>query len=222
MLSDAAIRRAHRHLRCLPKRRYDVVLDVGAYDGEFAEHCSHYFASQRLCLVEANPTKARALQDKFAKHQRFSVVHSAITDRDGPLSFRVNQHAASSSILPMSADAENLFGTNLREEASVTVPGLRLDTLFKQEGLSHVDLMKVDIQGAEKLLIAGGLEALSHIDVIVMEVLFEPMYEGSALFGELHAELLKLGFHLQDLLKLRRGAGGILAYGDAVYTRTGA
>ena len=111
------------------------------------------------------------------------------------------------------------FAKDLSEEKTITVRGVSLDDLFARESIGAVDLMKVDIQGAERLLIQGGQHALRTVSVLSMEVLFEPLYQGCSLFGELHELLRALGFHLHGFHGWRRGPQGFLLYADAVFVR---
>ena len=218
-LTRGPIRRAHRNFRGLPERPIRTVMDIGAHQGEFTAHALDYFEPERVWMVEAIPDLADALKTRWAADTRCRVLPVAVTDRSGEVTFRINRHLASSSLLPVDAGAARHFAKDLSEEKTVTVPGVSLDDLFAQESIAAVDLMKVDIQGAERLLIQGGQDALRRVSVLSMEVLFEPLYQGCALFGELHELLRPLGFHLHGFHGWRRGPEGFLLYADAVFGR---
>jgi len=64
-----------------------------------------------------------------------------------------------------------------------------LDSIFESEWLTKIDLLWVDIQGAENLMIAGGKTALSHTRYLFMEVENVELYEGEALKTDLVALL---------------------------------
>jgi FkbM family methyltransferase len=220
-LTHRPLRRARRQFRDLPPGDYRSVMDIGAYDGEFTEAAALYYGAERFWLVEANPVKARALEARFAGRPGHRVIHAAVASEPGTLRFSVNQHAASSSLLTMSSRSGALFGREFQVTEQVTVPALSLDALFAQERIEGIDLMKIDIQGAERMLIEGGQQALPRVRTVYIEVLFEEQYEGAALFGEIDQRMKRLGFQLYTLSGLRRGATGGLVYGDAVYRRPG-
>jgi FkbM family methyltransferase len=211
----------HRFFRQFPPIPYRVILDVGAHRGEFTRRILRYYSTATVHLVEADPELAQALQRQFADDERCRVIHAAITDVSGPVQLRVNEHRASSSLLRILPAASDLFGRSLREEKSLTVPGLALDELFRQSDLRNVDLMKVDIQGGERGLLRGGNEALGRTRAIYLEMLFQDQYENAALFDELHALLEHAGFRLQFLDDFRRGKNGDLLYCNACYFRPG-
>lgn len=169
--------------------------------------------------MEADPDQAAALRRKYAAESRCRVVHAAIADRRGELDFRVNSHRPSSSLLPIAAGTAGVFGRTMDEVRSVRVPAMSLDEFFTDERLPAIDLMKVDIQGAERLLIRGGREALRMVKCIYIEVLFAECYEGCALFPEVHELLGASGFKLRFFHDCRRGSDGSLAYANALYFR---
>ena len=69
------------------------------------------------------------------------------------------------------------------------VETLTLDSIFGQERLKKIDLLWVDIQGAERNMIAGGQKALSHTRYVFMEAETVELYEGEALKADLIAAL---------------------------------
>ncbi len=66
-----------------------------------------------------------------------------------------------------------------------TVPCWTLDTIYKKEWLTKIDLLWTDIQGAERDMIWGGRGALAHTRYLMMEVEAGELYEGQALRDEL-------------------------------------
>lgn len=70
-----------------------------------------------------------------------------------------------------------------------TVPCWKLDTIFNKEWLTKIDLLWVDIQGAERDMIAGGQEALKRTRYLFVEVESSELYEGQALREDLFAML---------------------------------
>lgn len=215
------LRRGHRQFRRFPADSFRTILDVGACDGEFTDLARAYFRPERIWLVEADPEFAGKLKEKYRGISGCEVIHAAIMDQTGEASLRVNEHRPSSSVLPIGKDTGRVFGKSMREVREVTVPAWTMDHLFNERGIESIDLLKVDIQGAERLMIKGGGEALERVRVLYIEALFEECYQGCALFGELDQMLRERGFKLRDLEDFRRGADGSLAYGNAIYFRPG-
>jgi FkbM family methyltransferase len=191
------------------------ILDIGADRGTFTDRTMRCFDVQRVWLVEANPDAVAALQLKYAHDPRCKVISRAIAAKRGDVRLHIAAHASSSAVqfdvAPLSAE---------QTERVVTVPALSLDDLFHEEQIEQIDLMKVDIQGAERMLIEGGQQALKRVRLIYIEFLFETESPAAALFGELHQLLTAAGFRLRMLHRFRHNADGFLQTGDALYARS--
>lgn len=104
-----------------------------------------------------------------------------------------------------------------------------LDTL----ALQQADFVKLDAQGAEPMIVKGGMRYISQTPLVYSETTFVPLYEGAPLFDG-HLSLFRsCGFELIDLyLNGRRRAelrtpdaypalaapgGGRLIWADALY-----
>jgi FkbM family methyltransferase len=216
LLFDRQLRRSYRLFRLFPPVPCRYLLDVGADRGTFTDRALRCFEAERVWLIEANPDAAAALQKKYASQPRCKVISCAIGDKAGEVQFHIGAHASSSAVqfgpAPVAQD---------KVVRVVTVPAISLDELFEQEQIAEVDLMKVDIQGAERMLIEGGQQALKRIRLIYIEVLFETECPTAALFGELHQLLTAAGFKLRLLHRLRQDEHGFLQQGDALYVRIG-
>jgi FkbM family methyltransferase len=194
-------------------------MDVGAFRGSFTDAALLYWQPARVWLIEAQPDCAAALRAKYASNPVCRVVHSAVAAANGQVELRINESPDSSSILPILPESTALYGKPLGETRRLLVPGKTLDTLFAAEGIESVDLMKVDIQGAEKQLIEGGRNALQRVHQLYIEVVFDVQYAGSAVFSEVEELLRELGFKVRGFSQGRLGADGALAYTDALFIR---
>lgn len=214
---DRSMRRARRTFRKFPEVPFQSLVDVGAHRGEFTDLARLYYDLKDVWMVEADPELAAQLRTKYEGAPDCRVVHAAVAREAGELEFRILKHRASSSLLPVIQRPGPGLGVDLGEARRVKVPALPLDTLFQREGIGAVDLMKVDIQGAERMLIQGGTQALRKVRWLFIEVFFDEFYEGSARFGEIDNLLWALGFRLHEFASFRRAREGHIAYGDAVY-----
>ncbi len=108
--------------------------------------------------------------------------------------------AASSLYLPIAGIWEDYpLLDALRPTGTSTVEVVDLDGYLRERGLASPDVMKLDVQGAELEVFAGAVGALGTVRAIDIEVTFEPMYEGQALFADVHAHLGAAGFKLWQL-----------------------
>jgi FkbM family methyltransferase len=217
---DRRLRRAHRRFKQFPPLPpAPCIMDIGACQGSFTDLALAYWQPGRVWLVEAQPDYEAALRQKYQDNSVCRVIHCAVTSACGTAELRIHHRPGTSSLTACRPESVKYFGLSLREEQRVPVPAQTLDALFAAEKVECVDLMKVDIQGAERQLIQGGSNALRRVANLYIEVMFEERYVGSATFTELHELLRGLGFKLRGLSKGRLGPDGALAYANALYVR---
>ena len=218
-LFDRQYRRAFRNLRHLPRHTYRYVIDGGANQGAFTDAFLRLHQPERVVLVEPIAELAEALRVKYAQDPRLSVVAAALSDRSGDAQFEINRSEASSSLLPIDPRNSKWFSRDLSVARRVTVPTLTLPELMTQQGLERVDLLKLDLQGAERLVLTGGAQVLDRVQVIYTEVFFEQLYAGAWLFWEANEFLSARGFKLCGLSNIVHAADGDLVQSNATFRR---
>lgn len=115
--------------------RDSVVLDLGANLGDFSRTIRRQFG-WRCFAVEAS----RSVFEKIEPDQGLQKLNVAIADRDGPVTLFLCQNSEESSIVGPSGDWSG---------ATVQVEGMTLSTLMARTQIDRIDLLKVDIEGAE-------------------------------------------------------------------------
>jgi FkbM family methyltransferase len=218
-LFDKPYRRAFRNLRHLPRVDYRSVIDAGAHRGAFTDAFLRLHRPERVVLVEAIPDLAMKLQAKYEGDPRISVVSAALSDVTGEAQFEINKSEASSSLLPIDPRNSDWFRRDLSVANSISVLTLTLPELMKRQQLERVDLLKLDLQGAERLVLSGAMEFLDRVRVIYTEVFFERLYAGAWLFGETNEFLAGRGFKLCGLSNIVHAADGDLVQANATFRR---
>jgi FkbM family methyltransferase len=218
-LFDRQYRRAFRNLRHLPRLDYRSVIDAGANRGAFTDAFLRLHRPERVVLVEAIPELALKLCAKYEGNPRISIVSAALSDRNGEARFEINRSEASSSLLPIDLRNSDWFGRDLSVANSIIVPTLTLPELMTREKLERVDLLKLDLQGAERLVLTGGVEALDRVSAIYTEVFFEPLYAGAWRFSETNEFLSSHGFKLCGLSNIVHATDGDLVQANATFRR---
>ena len=135
-----------------------TVVDLGANLGDFSRGIVELFHC-RCIAVEPNPVlfeQARAVPGVEA-------VWAAVSDREGTVELTLSDNPEASTILANRAPQ----GAN---GSRVQVPAITLESLLGQLNVTHVDLLKVDIEGAEISMLLSAPEAvLRSIDQITLE-----------------------------------------------------
>jgi FkbM family methyltransferase len=218
-LFDKQYRRAYRNLRHLPRLEYRSVIDGGANRGSFTDAFLQLHRPERLVLIEAIPELAEKLRARYAGKPGISIVSAALSDRNGEAQFEINRSEASSSLLPIDPRNSAWFSRDLRVARTVQVPTLTLPALMEEQGLQTVDLLKLDLQGAERFVLTGGEAVLERVRVIYTEIFFEQLYAGAWLFWEMNEFLASRGFKLCGLSNIVHAPDGDLVQANATFRR---
>ncbi len=216
-LVDKQYRRAFRNLRHLPRRNYRFVIDGGANRGAFTDAFLQLHQPERLVLVEAIPDLAEKLRAKYDGDPRVTVVSTALSDSDGEAQFKINRSEASSSLLAIDPRNSEWFARDLRVAQTVKVTTMTLSTLMNEQGFETVDLLKLDLQGAERLVLTAGEQMLDRVRVIYTEVFFEQLYAGAWLFWDMNEFLSRRGFKLCGLSNIVHAPDGDLVQANATF-----
>lgn len=146
--------------------RGNVCLDVGANIGFYAlNFVKRAGEIGKVYAFEASPKVAEKLRRNIALNgyeRIINVEERAVTDKRGTVEFAIS---------PNENSGWGHIGEDVRFSEKILVSTDTLDSFFERKGLSQVEVMKVDIEGAEDKLIAGAENILreNRVKHIFME-----------------------------------------------------
>ncbi len=128
-------------------------------------------------------------------------VNTALAEIAGERELYLTVEPACSSLYPsIKTLYEEFVGLEVTRPAGMRrVACRRLDDALADLGVASVDAMKLDTQGSELSILRGATNALRTCSLIDVEVEFNPIYEGQALFFEIDEFLRCNGFVLWRL-----------------------
>ena len=138
----------------------DVAVDVGAHVGFLTAIMANAVGPKgRVYAFEPDPRSFAHLANMAGlKTGRIEARRTAVLDHsaDGVSAVRFYCDPA----FPMySTSRSELAGVHARE---VEVPAISLDAFFRQERISRIDFVKIDVEGSEGAVIEGMLEVLQQ------------------------------------------------------------
>ena len=208
--------RKHRWWQPLAIR---TVFDIGANEGQFATQVSEILPEARVYSYEP-------LAEPFAKlsataRPNFRAFRYAIGETNGTIEMHKNEYSPSSSLLPMTDLHRQSFPgpSHARMEK---VEMRTLDRIAGQLALERNILVKMDVQGYEDKVIAGGQEILARTKIVIAETSFEALYEGQPLFEDIYRALTCIGFrYIGSMGQLKSVQDGRLLQADSMFLRDG-
>jgi FkbM family methyltransferase len=131
-------------------------IDVGSHIGFFALSAAHIAGpAGHVLAIEPNPeTLIRLRANVRESHANVSVVPVACSDRAGNLKFYTSPGNSGASSL-----SEVLAG-RWGKGHQYLVPARSLDDIVREAGLDRIDLIKIDVEGAEYLVLKGAEQTL--------------------------------------------------------------
>ena len=188
-----------RRAQVLAERGIGVVVDAGANTGQFATRVREDGFRGRIVSFEPLGPAFQELTHNAASDALWDVRRLALGDRDGSTEMNVAGNLLSSSLLPMRRQhvlgAPESAYVGVERVATARLDSLR-DELF---GRGERLLLKLDVQGFELQVLRGAEETLAQVEAVESELSLVPLYEGQALFPELHGYLDDRGFDLVTL-----------------------
>ncbi len=140
----------------LPPENVRVILDCGAKVGITALYFASRYPNARIFSIEPNDKNFALLKHNTAVEPRISPIHGAIVGR-----------ARNSVRLTTDKPAWGNFITEHAE--GLEVPAFTIEQILELNDLSRIDLLKVDIEGAEKELFANS-EFMRRVGFVVVEL----------------------------------------------------
>ncbi|MEJ7932946.1 FkbM family methyltransferase [Sphingobium sp. AN558] len=139
-----------------------TIIDIGANIGLTTIPSSRYLPQGRVISIEPSPKIFSALAKMTSANglKNVTLVNKCIGEVAGQVPFVENFDFLAGSYA----------GSDAREESTVMVEMITLDSLVRSERLDRIDLIKIDVEGFELDVLKGGSFTLDNYNpIFVME-----------------------------------------------------
>lgn len=140
-----------------------TILDLGANVGASVAFFALRYPEAKIYACEPSPAVFDRLETNVGALEGVTLRRTAVADHSGTLAFRVSDESLMSSLDPRTPGRE------------VAVEARTLDDLLSELGVSELDLLKIDVEGAEY----GVLSTFSGLE------------RTRAVVGEVHLDLME-------------------------------
>lgn len=177
-------------LRKLRAQGMTVVFDVGANVGEWSRAVLEASPTADVHAFEVAPSTAKTLSDRLGAEPRCRINAYGLSDEEGTVTVRVGKRRTMSSFVAS-------VPKQVAEEAGVVRTG---DAYMREQGISHIDLLKIDAEGSDHLVLGGfrGTLEAGSIDVIQFEYGHFAL-QTRFLLADFHALLSSYGYAVGKL-----------------------
>jgi FkbM family methyltransferase len=196
-----------------------TVLDIGAYNGRFAETLLALLPQARVYSFEPLEDLFKELERRATRVSRLIPFNHGLGDAAVDKTLHRHGFAASSSLFTMTDLHKTAFpGTG--DSEPVTIRLERLDAIATELVLTPPVLVKIDVQGFEDRVLSGGEDTIRRSSVIIIETSFAPLYDGQPLFRDIRRRLEGWGFSYGGSVGQNRSAvTGEVLQEDSLFIR---
>ena len=186
-----------------------TVVDLGCRWG-FADAWAALGRHATIVGFDPDAAECERLNREYAGAQDVRFIGAAVGARNGPAPFYLTREPACGSFFP--PDPVTIRHRPILECAEAvgrtSVTLTTLDDWAASAGPGPIDALKLDTQGSELGILQGAGRCLESVRLLEVEVMFNEIYRGQPLFGDIDRFLRGRGFVLWRL-------GHLVHYGMA-------
>lgn len=154
----------------------DVCFDIGGNVGYFAMLMAQCASRGSVHVFEPIPLNAAIIRTNanINDFEHVTVNNVAVGDKSGSIKFTVAKDSAYSSMHSTGRVADSKV---------IDVPMITLDEYANEHGIDKINLIKIDVEGAEELVARGAVEILTNPERRPATILMELFDENLQPFG---------------------------------------
>ena len=192
-----------------------TVIECGSRDCLDAILLCGYYQPDVIYSFECNPESIVVCKEYLNGFNRIKLIEKAVCNVNGVVDFYAtdmersfDKNIGASSLLVHRGDNKHYV------QKKIQVKSTRLDTFMEENSIPKVDLICMDLQGAEYMALEGLGERIKDVRFMILEVLFRTYYHNDRLYKEITAFIQSKGFKM-----IARDAK--LGFGNALYYNNG-
>jgi len=190
-----------------------TIFDVGANDGQSIGEFRRYFPEAVIHSFEPCKGTFEQLVSNTRGMPGLALNNTALGAREERRVLIGHDENYMNSFLEAGKDCWSNVCS--REEVAVTT----LDDYCDEQGVSSIDILKIDTQGYDLEVLRGGERTLEYTDFVYLEVTFCDLYRGTPPFDEIYRFLVDRQFSLVAMYNYQPFQG-ITGWADALFRRS--
>ena len=159
--------------------RAPVIFDIGAHVGETAKLYRTRFPLASLHCFEPFPRSYHELSKVTAQDSLTICLELAVSSEVGQAIFNENANSRTNSFLSIAEQANDYWGAGTYQEISrIEVATTTVDEISRKLAIPHIDILKIDVQGAELAVLEGARNMFEErqVSLVYAELILRPTY----------------------------------------------
>lgn len=179
-----------------------VALDVGSYDAKVAIDFKKCFPRAKIYAFECNPPAIELCKRNIGNRNDILLIDKAVSDENGIINFYpINPEKTVTSHPNGNIGASSIYIANPAYpieryyQEQIRVESITLQRWATNNGIKSIDVLWMDLQGAELKALKGLGSLIENVKTIYTEVTYKEMYLGQPLFKEINGYLTSNNFY---------------------------
>ena len=188
--------------------KFNLLLDIGAHQGESIELFSRNFMIKKIISFEASPINFELLRDRIRtdnlKHSNTEIVveNIALGAENKTTEFKQFNESSSSTIKKIDEDSTyykrkfRLISFLNKEKVyqKFKIKIFKLKDYIKQKNIQKIDFIKIDTEGYEYEILIGLEDKIQLVNTIMFEHHYDNMIKKNYTFSDINDLLVKNNF----------------------------
>lgn len=204
-----------------------VVVEVGARDCRETLKFREFLPDSVIYTFECNPDTLPLCREATRSFRNIHLIEKAVTNHDGITKFnQIDTERTQTTWPDGNPGASSLFKASGKYrpekyvQKEIEVKTITLKTFMSENDISTIDLLWMDIQGAELMALQGLGERLRDVKLMHIEVEFFEIYKGQPLFPTVLEYLNKNSFLLYDFTTFSEYAADVIFVNKSILSKT--
>ncbi len=200
------------------RKGMDLVVDIGANEGQWMTSLLKLISVQQAIVIEPNPAAMVRCKQRLKEQHGVIFKEVALGAKREQGVLHITSSSDFSSLLNpkhevISANYAQHSSAVLAHQAVEVMP---LDDIVPAD--QTIDLMKLDVQGYERKVLAGAASALRRTRIVLVETNFQSHYKEDATFDSLfHLFTQEFGFSFWSMSNPFHGKTGQALWADSIF-----
>ena len=202
----------------LHSKNIETIVELGARNCEETLDFYNLLHPKEIYTFECNPFTLPICRERVKGIKSIHLIEKAVCNKNGKIRFypidqkkTVTTWKDRNPIASSLSKASGKYPIEKYVQKEIKVKAIKLKSFFQENNIHKVDLLWMDIQGAELEALKGLEEKITNIKIMHIEVNFLEIYKKQPLFNQVKNYLDKKGFLLLGFNTINE------YFGDAIF-----
>lgn len=178
----------------------NTIFDIGSRDCCQTLEMADWFPESKIFAFEPIPKSAEWCRKNTKERKNVYFFETAIANTNGKIDFYqvTNGNIGASSLLKKNNNHQ--YGSQYVQE-KIQIDSIKASSFIENENIENVDLIWMDVQGAEIEVLKSFENKINTVKAIHTEVGLSQIYENSTIKNELIEYMEKQNFIVESVIK---------------------